>query len=100
MRRNSVIPGKENKSITLKISLNKNGKTPLKVSVMLTSPAILLIIKTFFPLTIGAAIELTSFFQIVSPSFTLSEKILEPDDEGVSLVDLISGREKLLFTMN
>ena len=40
-----------------------------------------MIIKTFFPLTIGAAIELTSFFQIVSPSFTLSEKILEPDEK-------------------
>ena len=40
------------------MSLNKNGNTPLKVSVMLTSPAILLIIKTFNPT--GGVINPTS----------------------------------------
>ena len=50
--------GNENKSITLMISLNKNGKTPLKVSVMLTFSAILLIINTFNPT--GGVINPTS----------------------------------------
>ena len=52
------MPGNENNSITLKISLNKNGKTPLKVSAILTSPAILFIIKTFNPT--GGVINPTS----------------------------------------
>ena len=52
------MPGNENKRITLKISLIKNGNTPLKVSEILTSPAILFIIKTFNPT--GGVINPTS----------------------------------------
>ena len=42
--------GKENNRITRKISLIRKGNTPLNVSDILTSPAILLIIKTFNPM--------------------------------------------------
>ena len=48
----------ENKRITLKISLIRNGNTPLNVSEILTSPAILFIINTFNPT--GGVINPTS----------------------------------------
>ena len=50
--------GKENNRITRKISLIRKGNTPLNVSDILTSPAILLIIKTFNPT--GGVINPTS----------------------------------------
>ena len=50
--------GKKNNSIILAISLNKKGRTPLNVSDILTSPAILLMIKTLRPT--GGVINPTS----------------------------------------
>ena len=52
------MPGKEKRRITLKISVIRNGNTPLKVSDILTSPAILFIMKTFNPT--GGVIRPTS----------------------------------------
>ena len=50
--------GNTNNNVTLIISLNKNGRTPLNVSEIFTSPAILFMIKTFKPT--GGVIKPTS----------------------------------------
>ena len=74
--KNKVIPGKAKSKITLIKSLAKKGKTPLNVSFIGISPAILLIIKAFNPT--GGVINPTST--------TIKVKI--PNQIAVSSIDI------------